>query len=133
MPFLRVWSFEYAIKFLYRDAARGILTSEFPYAFFHTWEMSDEGIEITPQDIIEDNPLAQRAFYGWDEMILLTKDTGGRAVILDTLPGDLFTEERASLYQPYARIHPAFVSDRVQRLLPPLQVTSGFTTAPVTE
>jgi hypothetical protein len=110
------WGFFYALRYFYDDQAAGIIPTDSLWA--HNWEIRDDGVEITPAfEAVE----ARHSFHRWDEIIVIAKDTYGRAVILDRLPPELYAPERARLYDPYARIEPGFVPARVREILPPIQ------------
>ncbi len=53
-------------------------------------------------------------------MIFVTRDDAARLHILDTLPGEYYTEARQALYRPSGRIRSAFISEQVPETFPPL-------------
>jgi hypothetical protein len=119
VPFLAGWGYQYAIRYLFEDIATGVSTRD--GLLYHEWDISDEGIEIKPQSAIRRYIGAKHSTHGWDEVIVIVKQPSGGVAILDELPPELYTEARAALYDPYARINYTFIPDRVRRLLPPLQ------------
>ncbi len=120
VPFVRAWAFENAIRLFYDDAMTGVTTSEYPYNHFHLWEIREDGIHIGPEEQILGSPLVYEAFYGWDEVIVVTRDLySGEAIILDTLPAALAPGDVTELYDPYARIEQGFVDGTVIKLAPP--------------
>ena len=55
-----------------------------------------------------------------DKLELFSDALGEFDLTGEELPPELFTEERAALYDPYARIERTFVNRRVREALPPL-------------
>jgi hypothetical protein len=119
-PFVTAFGFQYAMRYLYENQASGfIINGDLPY--WHEVEVSDEGVEVVPIPTITEHVIREDAFYGWDEVIFITKMSSGRVVLLDELPPEYHTEERANLYSPRSRIQHTFIPERVQELSPPVQ------------
>ena len=122
VPFVSGWAFQFAVRYLYDDAANGLVTRD--TLFLHDWEIRDDGVEITPQPAPSLSRFvgAGHYYYTWDQIIVVSKTPDGRAFIFDELPPELYAPRRAALYDPYARIRAGpFVPERVRRPLPPIQ------------
>lgn len=108
-PFVSGFSFQYAVRYFYGESATGLVPSD---SILGKWSVSDAGIFMEEAMIKDPNT------YGWNEIIVFTRESSGRLVILEMLPERFLTSYRQGLYRPLARIVPAFVSTRIQETFP---------------
>jgi len=120
VPFVSGWSFEYSLRYAYEDRATGIVPSN--NQVISSWNTQEDGILITPSPGNESLAAAYTSFHRWDEIIFVTRDEDYRAVILEEIPPEFYTPERAAAYDPYGRVETAaFVPERIRELYPPIQ------------
>ncbi len=120
LPVYYAPTFEYGTRYFYNDAASGIYpAAELQWVI--AWEMDDEGVELTTHDKYKELPLDMPESFTWDEIIFVTKGDKEQVLILPDIPEAYYTEARAQQYDPYSRIKPGFVSDRIIELMPPVQ------------
>ena len=122
VPFTWPEPFQGAIEYAYGGQVQGV--------------MSDRGgyLKIMRDGAVTRSPART---YRWSELIVITKDLYGRAVVLDTLPADLFMDPATGTvdkellayavdrYRPRDLIAPSFVSPLVQEMFPPLQFAAA--------
>jgi hypothetical protein len=121
VPFVAGWGFDYAIRYAYEDTAVGLIPADNLLA--HEWEATDEGVRITVIPGAERMVTSRGGFYRWDEIIVITRDDMGHAMLLQDLPPELYTPARNEQYDPTRRIHPSFIPPRVRALFPIVERT----------
>jgi hypothetical protein len=121
-PFTNGAAFEYAVRYVYQDRAEGLISNDTLLA--HNWEASDAGISITPDYSfdIEGWPGTRNTFHRWDEIIFITRLDNRQVAILDEIPEEFYTEDRAAQYNPYGLIKDTYISQRVMGSYPPVFV-----------
>ena len=122
VPFTWPEPFQGAIEYAYGGQVQGVMSARGGY------------LKIMRDGAVTRSPVRT---YRWSEVIVITKDLYGRAVVLDTLPADLFIDPvtgavdkellayAVDRYRPRDLIAPSFVSPRVQEMFPPLQFAAA--------
>ncbi len=106
-PFISGFSFQYAIRYFYQDAAVGIIPTD---NIIGEWEARDEGIWV--------NEGGRERVYGWDSVIFITREDSGRLIIMEELPPDFYTPARQRAYDPARPLRPGFIPERIRRAFP---------------
>jgi hypothetical protein len=107
-PWTSGFSFQYALRTFYDDEVTGIMTTD---NILGSWEARADGIYV-------EEDWNGPHLFGWDEVIVITRDEAGRVMILDKLPPDLYTPERQRQYDPYGHIVRGYIPPRVRRTFP---------------
>jgi hypothetical protein len=107
-PFTSGFGFQFAVRTFYDDRATAIVPNDNTLG---EWEITAEGI-----DYIE--TWAEDRVYGWEDLIVITREDSGRLVIVETLPEEFYTPERQAQYDPYGRIVPGYVNESIRETFP---------------
>jgi hypothetical protein len=117
-PFYYGFGFQYGMAYFYQRHAMGVVYDG--SLTYHDWGIVEEGIKISPTPLVTNWVGRVNEVYKWEEMIVITKDSSGRAVLLEQLPDPLKGLPNAENYNPDARIIKSYIPPRVQEIFPPI-------------
>ncbi|MBN1120613.1 MAG: hypothetical protein JXJ17_06010 [Anaerolineae bacterium] len=107
-PFTSGFSFQFAVRTFYGDRATAIVPNDNTLG---RWEVTADGIDY-------DETWADEHVYGWDDLIVITREDSGRLVIVETLPDEFATPNRQAQYDPYGRIRSGYVNESIRETFP---------------
>ncbi len=132
-PFIFGVGLQYAVQVLYEEKARALISNDNMAG--SDWQITEDGVTVTQTHPGPPSFLFTDQHYNWDQVIFITKNTDGQAVIIEDISARSLAEfgvfndyvdlsvigpEAESSYAPYERIRPGYVNEQVQQVYPPL-------------
>ncbi len=133
VPYLVGTGFDFSVRYFYQGNAVGVVSNN--ALVVASWALEAEGIRLTSNSPLAGGVLYTNRFYGWDEMIVVTRDDDTLTYVAPELTTELLSkglflpnvdlavvdETSLQTYDPYARIEAEYVNRRVQQVHPSIQ------------